>query len=91
MDAIGIINGVLGTSENSLLNFTFGPNPASETVTVNSEKIGTIRILDLNGNILQELQHNTQTTIHLDQIQKGIYLIQLEVDGIRASERLILQ
>ncbi len=91
LDAIGIINGVLGMKEESVLNFTVSPNPANEFVTVQSEENGSIRILDLNGKTLFETTHNTLTTIYLNQFQKGIYLLQLNVNGTSATERLIVE
>jgi|SRR6218665_242997 len=91
LDAIGIINGILSTKEQSILNFTIAPNPATEFITIQSQENGIVRIFDLNGKLLLETPHHTLTTINTNQFQKGIYLLQLNVNGISATERLIVE
>lgn len=91
LDAVGILNGVLGIKDETLLQLSVYPNPANGVVTVNSVNTGVLVITDLNGKILKEIQHNKLSQINLDQFQKGVYLLQLNVKGEVKVERLIVE
>jgi hypothetical protein len=91
LDAVGILNGVLGIKDETLLQLSVYPNPANGVVTINSDNTGVLVITDLNGKILKEIQHNKLSQINLDQFQKGVYLLQLNVKGEVKVERLIVE
>jgi hypothetical protein len=91
LDAVGILNGVLGLKDETLLQLSVYPNPANGVVTINSDNTGVLVITDLNGKILKEIQHNKLSQINLDQFQKGVYLLQLNVKGEVKVERLIVE
>ena len=91
LDAVGIINGHLAADEKEIVQFTFSPNPARNSIVITSDQTGTIRLTDLNGKLLMSNPHNTTTTINLNQIQSGVYLLQFEVEGGLRTERLIVE
>ncbi|HYG51416.1 MAG TPA: FG-GAP-like repeat-containing protein [Flavobacteriales bacterium] len=57
--------------------FSVFPNPASSHVTINSNTTFTsVRIIDVNGKLIMNEPANT-STIHVNELQNGLYFIQL--------------
>lgn len=76
------------------MEMTFGPNPAKETlrITANFDK-AVVRILALNGQVVFEdvrsdLRGGTEVDLNLD---NGIYLLELNHDMKRSTQRLVIQ
>ncbi len=71
------------------------PNPSSGNFYVRSTEIGTMRIIDLQGNVvLVKLNFPKYESIkfELNNLAKGIYFVQLETENGKVStEKIILQ
>jgi hypothetical protein len=84
-----VINGI----EESDLDLSFGPNPASTFIQVTSNTSeGLIRIMALNGQIVKEISVNNLDSgarIELD-LDNGIYLVELNTNSNRTMRKLVV-
>lgn len=81
--ACAVINNA-GINENENLLFTYYPNPATNQITIEGkEKIKRIRIYQLTGGLIQELEIESIEKITLDvsNLIKGIYFFQVETSN----------
>ncbi|HCC28939.1 MAG TPA: hypothetical protein DEQ03_02605, partial [Marinilabiliales bacterium] len=84
----------------NLKSLNFYPNPASGTTTLSfeSEAIGhmTLRLVSVYGKTIKQMEwekpgDHLQDDISLDGIEKGVYMIEILVDGVwMESEQLII-
>lgn len=93
--AIG--EGVEGTSSNSLdenylNNIQIYPNPTTDQVTFvqeGNEKV-TYSILSLSGQLMQTNQSNqTNTVLDLSSLTPGIYLVELKMNNLKITKRVV--
>lgn len=70
----------LGTFENKEIGWSMSPNPATQFVTITSEKVlQTIKVFGINGTLLMEYPTNgVETTLDIHGFTQGVYLIQLD-------------
>jgi hypothetical protein len=70
-----------GLEDYKNLNFTFYPNPADDILNVSAKnKIKVYTISNIAGQILKKGNPNdTQTRIHIDDLSKGIYLLNIQM------------
>lgn len=91
--AITILNDV-GVNKNSLLKNTrfIYPNPASGHVIVNApnQKNLKIKLIDISGKIINEYKISGNTKIDLQNIQNGIYLVQLVDENQSYCQKLVI-
>ncbi|WP_018344132.1 T9SS type A sorting domain-containing protein [Cytophaga aurantiaca] len=76
------------TSSNTEINLY--PNPAKGQVYINLEGLVDVRILDLSGKVVKALQINNKT-IHIHDLQAGLYLIELTQDGNTFIKKIIVE
>jgi hypothetical protein len=71
------------------LNFTLLPNPVSELLTVKADKIFITEstILDSSGQVI--LRHNQETTIEVNALSPGLYLIKLKSEQGEFCQKFI--
>jgi len=87
--------GYISVSENTGLDqqipelFKFYPNPTSGILHIESEKSFRIMILSLTGQVL--LHEKNQKIIDLTEYQPGFYILQIDIDGERITEKIIKQ
>lgn len=81
-------------------DFSLFPNPVSESMTISCEsslELGRIdlRILSVSGEIVQmqtiDFSTGNQVTIPLDDLQNGVYFIELAKDGVSTQRMIIKQ
>ncbi|MDR2148589.1 MAG: T9SS type A sorting domain-containing protein [Tannerella sp.] len=82
-------------------NFTFSlfPNPAAHQTKLIFEGLSgdaTITVADLSGRIRQTVPvkangNKTETTIDISALEKGVYIIQLSMNNINYSRKLMVQ
>jgi photosystem II stability/assembly factor-like uncharacterized protein len=87
------IDGTSSINENEIHTFNVSPNPASTTVSINDLEIGsTIQIADMTGKIVSEkLVSSTEMTFDLNDLNNGIYFVQLANNSeITSSKKLIV-
>lgn len=85
----------LGLDERNIA-FELFPNPTSDFLTVKStgDPIAQIRVIDMNGKIVRQLNgiSNTANQIDLDNLPAGTYLVQVvDASGFGVSERVVIQ
>jgi hypothetical protein len=94
------VAGVLGISENELANaISLYPNPANNKVniTVNDNAYDSIKIQVFNslGQRLQSTESNDQSTnnfsLDVSNLAAGLYFINIDVDGVKASKKLLVK
>lgn len=66
------------------------PNPAKENVMMNLEGTVSVRILDLSGHVVKQVQVNNQI-IHLDAIAAGTYILEFSQDGKTGMKKLVIE
>lgn len=85
LEAIGIINGTLGLNEQSLLQVSAYPNPATESIRIDLPGQAVLRLYTTDGRLLETRTHSDQTTISLLDLAPGMYnLVVSQGDNIRS-------
>jgi hypothetical protein len=75
---------------NALKQTRFYPNPSSETISFNSEKIRNVRFYSLSGKLVKEVLLENSNQINISDLKTGIYTIQTEnSSGILYYDKLI--
>jgi hypothetical protein len=72
------------------------PNPASTILTVYNQsglKISSIEVLDLNGKLLYKIDtvNHQEHTLEVSNLQTGMYILQLNQEGMISTKRFIKQ
>ena len=69
------------------------PNPISEEFQINlnnQQKVRSLKIIDVNGRVVQKLDPNLSNHIYqLSNLKSGIYLLLLETDKERFQKKII--
>ncbi len=74
------------------LEFELYPNPAMEAVTVKAAEGSTIRLLDMQGNMVRHRESNGEAhRFDVSHLARGIYIIQVVNRQSIAARKLILQ
>jgi hypothetical protein len=86
-----VINNVsIGGSE--IIKLNIYPNPAKDILYINTTKFNFESgvVMDLSGRVLFSVSPNVKS-IDLSILPKGIYVLQLESEGIKYQERIVKQ
>lgn len=82
--------GQLSVAENSLTtNLQVYPNPASHKVFVKADKLRSVELYDLQGRKLN-VKLNSDSSIDISSLPKGVYVIKLNADGKTVSKKLVI-
>lgn len=92
------ITGALGIENNNFQTFNVYPNPTSSTVTVQlstSENV-TVSLFDIRGrNVYNKMFTNSNSIfnqeITFNNLQQGLYLLNVETQGKKATKKLIIK
>ena len=82
----------LATSENMLANsISIFPNPTSSYIKINGLDNANIAIFNLNGEkVISKRNYNTNDTIDVSNLSKGIYIVQITDKDVVATKKIIL-
>ncbi len=81
---------LLSISEKNLDEITIGPNPFSEELTIKSEiQDYQVSIFDRQGR--QIMQYYNPTIINTSEYASGLYIIQIDANGMKTSYKLVKQ
>lgn len=70
--------------------FNLYPNPSNYLVYIETEaKEFTLAVYDINGRLIKELQNKKQFSV--EELNNGIYLIQLVTEEVKVSRKLVVQ
>jgi hypothetical protein len=84
----------VGIEEDLANNIQVYPNPATDNITIalnNPMNVEKITLMDLSGKVVFSTSPNgsiTKTLIPVANLAKGLYLLQLEVEGAVASYKV---
>jgi hypothetical protein len=86
---ITVVNNVTGIESNKAATFTYYPNPVKEKLFLKSDEIiKTVKILNINGKMIQSLSFDSEIAIvDFSLLKSGIYL--LEISGLKNSKEII--
>ena len=80
---------VLGQMEIEVNMF---PNPASDRITMVSDGILSVRILDVSGRVVKELTTDTDKLyLELQDVDSGIYLVSVMTENGMAQKKLVVR
>jgi hypothetical protein len=71
------------------INFSVYPNPTSDKLTINSDA-GLIKLTDLNGKVILTKEHKTISTINVNGLPEGLYLIHLKTDSQITTKKVVI-
>lgn len=73
------------------IEFSISPNPAQNELTIKSDEINlSYTIFNLNGQTLQEEQLNLGRSISLEELNNGMYLLQLQAGSRKSIQKFIV-
>ena len=84
----------VGVLENEETSFEVYPNPANETIQVNSEKpFERVNIYDLNGKMhfSQMTNSSIQQNLNISELASGVYIIELEEGNHSSRQRIVVE
>ena len=81
----------MGVKENAKNNFTFFPNPSDGNITITTNSMSTVQIINIVGNIVSTLNINGTKTVDMSDLSKGSYFIKVTTEGKTETKKLILQ
>jgi bacillolysin len=92
-----VINGTLSTQENNFETFNVWPNPSNGSVTIQlntSDKVN-VTLFDMRGRKVYNNVFNTagdmfNQEVNFNSLEKGIYLLNVESEGKKATKKLLI-
>jgi hypothetical protein len=91
LDGVGVIHqGILGIEENHQ-DFSFYPNPAKTEITIATSEYADIQLIDLSGKIIDAFSVQSFKNVDLQQLEKGVYILNISSKSGRSSRKLILE
>nr|WP_294938886.1 M4 family metallopeptidase [uncultured Flavobacterium sp.] len=92
-----LIQGTLSAAENNFETFNVWPNPSKGNITIQlttSDKVN-VTLFDIRGrNVYNKVFNSTGTLfneeIHFNALEKGVYLLNVESEGKKATKKLII-
>lgn len=80
----------LSITDNSWTNnLQIYPNPASDKIFIKAEKLNSIELFDLQGRKLN-LKLNSDNSINVSSLPKGVYMIKLNQNGKSVSKKIVV-
>jgi plastocyanin len=88
MGMIGSFTAVLPLTTNSIsTNFlSIYPNPASDVIFIETESLSLINIYNISGQKIINLELSDSQSINIEQLESGIYLIEVMSSGKKISD-----
>lgn len=87
------INYTVGIKElNQAPSFSMYPNPANDLVSIqlNNSKNGTVKIVDLVGNVVYSETISSSKTLNTSEFKNGIYFVTIESEGSKMTSRKLV-
>lgn len=94
LEAVGVINQLVSTDNfEENLAISIYPNPFSEHITVKANSpIKMCIVYDISGRIVENHEaHATQLHLSLGHLQKGVYVMRLELESGKVLERKVVK
>lgn len=87
------MNYTVGINElNQTPSFSMFPNPANDLVSIqlNNSKNGTVKIVDLVGNVIYSESISSSKTLNTSEFKNGIYFVTIESEGSKMTSRKLV-
>lgn len=88
-------NGFMKSTTDNLSNAHFTklevsvyPNPASDVIFINTEKETTVALYDISGRLIKTQNYAT-SGISISDLNKGIYMLEITIDGNTTVKKII--
>lgn len=89
---VDIKDGYYGESiEEVKKSFNIYPNPASDMIYINSENDVNVRILDMTSRCVKETRSNGFGSINVEDLNNGIYFIQIKDGDNQHIEKIVIE
>lgn len=85
------INSTASIVENNIEGLKVYPNPATELVNIVSNEIGTKNITIFNMLGKKVLETSTEETVNVSTLTSGVYIMNINQDGKKASRKLVIK
>ncbi len=86
------VDGCAGIDETNVIGLTIYPNPTNGMITIQFEgNTGTISIVDLTGKTLNKTAIQSNETIDISNLNAGTYFVNVDVNGLISTERVIVK
>jgi len=74
------------------VSISVSPNPATETITVKASgsESGTVRIVDVLGNVVFEERYNGTKKVNVSDFRNGVYFVMVDPDNGKAVNKKIV-
>lgn len=91
IDNVVIYQGTADIKVNEIAGLSVYPNPATDIVTIASNSLATksVEIFDIVGKKVMQTQ--TNGTINVSGLNKGVYILNIEENGKKASRKLVIK
>ena len=93
-----VVTGTLGNAETKFEDFSVSPNPSRGTVLLSLSATSDVKVslYDLSGRSIYNKTFNNNSIsfnqeLKFDNLSKGVYLLNVESDGKKASKKLIIE
>jgi hypothetical protein len=79
--------------EESVLGFSMYPNPTATFLNISKTASGLaeLQLMDLNGKVMKTQSFDEPIQLDLSIYPKGMYLVQIQLNGIQVVERIAVQ
>ncbi|MEL0456320.1 S8 family serine peptidase [Flavobacteriaceae bacterium SZ-1-7] len=94
------LNSTLSTNEFELANVSIWPNPTKRDINIKLDNLLTnnkvsVNLYDIQGRLINSFEYKVNSkilykTIELDDIQNGLYLVEIRQDNLKATKRIII-
>jgi hypothetical protein len=86
------VDGCAGIDETNLIGLTIYPNPTNGIITIQFEgNTATISIVDLAGKTVNRATIQSNETIDISNLNAGTYFVNVDVNGLISTERVIIK
>ena len=82
---------VMATNDLNDKAFKIYPNPAKNSFFIETKENGKFKIYDLNGKLVQTSDLNSGKNQIQIRLAKGIYVVEVEYNGTKSAEKLIVR
>lgn len=87
---VTVIDPNLGVGENTASAITFGPNPATETITIQTKATDfNVVIYDMSGKQVLSENLKNKNQLNISSLKQGTYVIEINAEGTILQEKLV--
>jgi hypothetical protein len=86
-----VVSSQLGVSTNALSTLTIYPNPVRDNLTITQEGNFVYQLVTLEGKVLVNGTGLNQKVIDMNEFTKGVYLLNVTVNGQEVSTKVVVE